>query len=234
VIDGHKRIAALQQLGRDTIEATVWAMSEAEALLLDRSLRFSPQESALEQGWLLSEMEQHFGCSLEELAGGECRDGVAMGETNDGLRRHMKDNFDFVLAKHALEQIAVGNIAPNGVDPFDAAAARAFTFAESSRLPGTQPVNRRREVVRPAMIRGARCPPVTSTDRSRQKGFIPTTLSRAFSHSPKAHSSTADNRLRESLSGWDQFRQARVFQHAGGSTAKSCPVAGLSAGAGSG
>jgi len=68
VIDGHKRIAALQQLGRDTVEAAVWAMSEAEALLLDRTLRFSPRESALEQGWLLSEMEQRFGYSLEELA----------------------------------------------------------------------------------------------------------------------------------------------------------------------
>jgi hypothetical protein len=68
VIDGHKRIAALQQLGRDTVEATVWAMSAAEALLLDRSLRFSPQESALEQGWLLSEMEQRLGYGLEELA----------------------------------------------------------------------------------------------------------------------------------------------------------------------
>src|SRR5258706_13062037 len=61
VIDGHKRIAALQQLGRDTVEATVWAMSAAEALLLDRSMRFSSQESALEQGWLLSEMERRFG-----------------------------------------------------------------------------------------------------------------------------------------------------------------------------
>jgi ParB family transcriptional regulator, chromosome partitioning protein len=68
VIDGYKRIAALQQLGRDTVAAAVWAMSEAEALLLDRSLRFSPRESPLEQGWLLSEMEQHFGYSLEELA----------------------------------------------------------------------------------------------------------------------------------------------------------------------
>jgi ParB family chromosome partitioning protein len=67
VIDGYKRIAALQLLGRDTVEATVWEMSEAEALLLDRTLRFSPQESALEQGWLLSELEQRFGYSLEEL-----------------------------------------------------------------------------------------------------------------------------------------------------------------------
>jgi ParB/RepB/Spo0J family partition protein len=68
VIDGHKRIAALEQLGRDTIEATVWTMSAAEALLLERSLRCSPPESALEQGWLLVEMEQSFGYSLEELA----------------------------------------------------------------------------------------------------------------------------------------------------------------------
>jgi ParB/RepB/Spo0J family partition protein len=68
VIDGYKRVAALQQLGRDTVEATVWAMSEAEALLLSRSLRFSPQESALEQGWLLAEMEQRFGYGLDELA----------------------------------------------------------------------------------------------------------------------------------------------------------------------
>src|SRR5450755_5034041 len=39
-----------------------------QALLLDRSLRFSPQESALEQGWLLWEMEQRLGYSLEDLA----------------------------------------------------------------------------------------------------------------------------------------------------------------------
>lgn len=68
VIDGYKRIAALRQLGRDTVEATVWQMSEAEALLLSRSQRMTRQESALEQGWLLSEMEQRFGYSLDELA----------------------------------------------------------------------------------------------------------------------------------------------------------------------
>ena len=68
VIDGHKRVVALEQLGRDTVEATVWAMNEAEALLLSRSLRSGPQESALEEGWLLAEMEQRFGYSLDELA----------------------------------------------------------------------------------------------------------------------------------------------------------------------
>lgn len=68
VIDGHKRIAALQQLGRDTVEAVVWEMSEAEALILERSLRMSEPETALEQGWLLQEMESRLGCSIEELA----------------------------------------------------------------------------------------------------------------------------------------------------------------------
>jgi len=68
VIDGYKRIAALEQLGRDTVEAIVWEMSEADALVLERSLRFSERETALEEGWLLSELEQRFGYSLEELA----------------------------------------------------------------------------------------------------------------------------------------------------------------------
>jgi ParB family chromosome partitioning protein len=68
VIDGYKRIAALQQLGRDIIAATLWPMSAAEALLLDRTLRLSQQETALEQGWLLQEMEQRFDYSLDELA----------------------------------------------------------------------------------------------------------------------------------------------------------------------
>src|SRR5215468_7041910 len=68
VIDGYKRIAALEQLGRDTVEAVVWPMSEAAAVLLDRTLRLSEHETALEVGWLLQEMEQRFGYSLDELA----------------------------------------------------------------------------------------------------------------------------------------------------------------------
>src|SRR5204863_9669843 len=68
VIDGYKRVEALEQLGRDTVEAVVWEMSEADALVLDRSMRFSEKETALEQGWLLQEMEQRFGYSLEDLA----------------------------------------------------------------------------------------------------------------------------------------------------------------------
>src|SRR5215831_2710758 len=68
VIDGYKWIAALDQLGRDTVVAVSLTKSEAGAVLLDRSLRLSEQETALEVGWLLGELEQRFGYSLDELA----------------------------------------------------------------------------------------------------------------------------------------------------------------------
>ena len=68
VIDGYKRVTALRQLGRDTVSATVWPMTEAEALVLGQSLRSSEGTSALEEGWLLAELEDRFGFSLDALA----------------------------------------------------------------------------------------------------------------------------------------------------------------------
>jgi ParB family transcriptional regulator, chromosome partitioning protein len=68
VIDGYKRIRALQRLGQDTVRVTIWDMTETEALILDRSLRTAEKETALEQGWLLAELHTSFGLSMEELA----------------------------------------------------------------------------------------------------------------------------------------------------------------------
>src|SRR5438034_11817609 len=68
VIDGYKRIAALEQLGRDSVEAVVWPMSEAAAVVLERSLRLSEHETTLEVGWLLAELERRFDYGLDELA----------------------------------------------------------------------------------------------------------------------------------------------------------------------
>ena len=68
VIDGYQRIAALEQLGRDTVEAVEWPMSEAGAVVLDRTLRMSERETGLEVGWLLMELAQRFGYGVEELA----------------------------------------------------------------------------------------------------------------------------------------------------------------------
>jgi ParB/RepB/Spo0J family partition protein len=67
LIDGHKRARLLRRLGADTIEATVWDMSESEALLLDRALRTADAETAIEQGWLLQEL-RNLPLSHEDLA----------------------------------------------------------------------------------------------------------------------------------------------------------------------
>lgn len=67
VIDGYKRLRALKRLSRDTVIAADWRMTELEALLLERRLRASG-EDALDQAWLLAELQERFGLSLEELA----------------------------------------------------------------------------------------------------------------------------------------------------------------------
>src|SRR5271156_6298738 len=43
-------------------------MSEAAAVLLDRSMRLTEHETALEVGWLLAELERRFDYGLDELA----------------------------------------------------------------------------------------------------------------------------------------------------------------------
>jgi ParB/RepB/Spo0J family partition protein len=67
VIDGYKRVRALKRLGRDGVRSTCWQITELEALLLERSLRRA-SEDALDQAWLLAELQGRFGLSPEELA----------------------------------------------------------------------------------------------------------------------------------------------------------------------
>jgi ParB-like chromosome segregation protein Spo0J len=61
VIDGYKRVRALKCLARDTVRATVWQLPELEALLVERRLGCA-REDALDQAWLLAELQQRFGC----------------------------------------------------------------------------------------------------------------------------------------------------------------------------
>lgn len=68
VIDGYKRVRLLRRLGQDTVQATVWALGESEALLLERMLREGDGDNALEQGWFLRELRIRFGLSGEELS----------------------------------------------------------------------------------------------------------------------------------------------------------------------
>ena len=68
LVDGYKRVRALERLHRDTVEATAWALPEVDALLLTRLMRTTEGDSALEQAWLLRELQGRFGLKCGELA----------------------------------------------------------------------------------------------------------------------------------------------------------------------
>ena len=56
LIDGYARVAALDELKRDSVEATVLELSEAQALLLAFRLERNRARSAIEEAWLLREL----------------------------------------------------------------------------------------------------------------------------------------------------------------------------------
>jgi ParB family chromosome partitioning protein len=56
LIDGYARVAALAELKRDTVQATVLALTEAQALVLAFRLERNRMRSAIEEGWLLREL----------------------------------------------------------------------------------------------------------------------------------------------------------------------------------
>lgn len=68
LVDGYKRVRCLIKLREDTIRATCWALSEPDALVLERLMRTRSDDSPLEQGWLLSELRDRFDLSIEDLA----------------------------------------------------------------------------------------------------------------------------------------------------------------------
>ncbi len=67
LVDGYKRVRALRRLGRDTVRAMAWDLGEAEALVVERLMRSGDGAGALEEGWLLAELRDRFGMTVEEL-----------------------------------------------------------------------------------------------------------------------------------------------------------------------
>jgi len=68
LIDGYKRVRALDKLQKDTVIAVVWELQEPDALIMERMLRRPDSDGPLEQGWLLKELHSRFGMSLDQLA----------------------------------------------------------------------------------------------------------------------------------------------------------------------
>ena len=68
LIDGYRRVRALEQLGRDTAVATSTELPEDEALLWHHQMESRGRRTALEEAWLLHELEQAYGMSRDGLA----------------------------------------------------------------------------------------------------------------------------------------------------------------------
>lgn len=71
LIDGYLRVDALRRLGRDTVIATAWPVTEPEALLHHHHLAAS-EHTAIEDAWLLARLRTH-GLSFDDLAARFCR-----------------------------------------------------------------------------------------------------------------------------------------------------------------
>ena len=68
LVDGYKRVRALAALRQDVVAATQWTLPERDALILERLMRTGEDIDALEQGWLLTELNGRFGMSEGDLA----------------------------------------------------------------------------------------------------------------------------------------------------------------------
>jgi ParB/RepB/Spo0J family partition protein len=87
LIDGYARVAALERLARDLVEALIWPLSETQGLVLNLRLEGSRQRSALEEGWLLAELvEVH-------------------GQTPLGLALSLERSFSWVSRRLALVRV---------------------------------------------------------------------------------------------------------------------------------
>ena len=68
LVDGYRRVAALQRLGGDVVEVALLPLEEPAALVEVWRLETARRRTALEDGWLLSELIERHGWSQAVLA----------------------------------------------------------------------------------------------------------------------------------------------------------------------
>jgi ParB-like chromosome segregation protein Spo0J len=127
LVDGYKRVRALQRLAHDTVRATVWAVDEAEAVVLEHVMRTTDPAGPLTQGWILDELRARFALSLEEL-------GRRFDKTPSWVSRRLALVRD--LPDAIQTQVRAGRIAPHAAMKYLVPLARAnreacLTLAEA-------------------------------------------------------------------------------------------------------
>jgi ParB-like chromosome segregation protein Spo0J len=114
LIDGYLRVAALRQIGRDTVAATLWPVSELDALVQHHHLS-SAQRSPFEQAWFLTRLRER-GLSLDELAKRLCR-------TKSWVSRRLA--LVSALSESAQAKVRQGTLPPHAAMKYLVPLARA-------------------------------------------------------------------------------------------------------------
>jgi ParB/RepB/Spo0J family partition protein len=82
LIDGYLRVEALRQLARDVVDALRLDLSEVDALLLRHRLETGRRRSALEDAWLLHELQVRHGLRQQQL-------GERLDRSSSWISRHL-------------------------------------------------------------------------------------------------------------------------------------------------
>lgn len=115
LIEGYGRVEALQRLSRDTVEATLLQMGEAEALVLRHRLDHGAPRSALEEGWLVTTLVD-CGKSQSEVA-------IALAKSTAWVSRRLA--LVRTLPAVAQEAVRLGRIGPHAAEKCLVPLARA-------------------------------------------------------------------------------------------------------------
>lgn len=116
LIDGFARVAALETLGRDTVESVVLALGEADALVLGHRLETARRRTALEEGWLLATLLDVHGMRARELA-------VAFGKTPSWVSRRLA--LVRALPETVQDAVRVGRVSVQAATKYLVPLARA-------------------------------------------------------------------------------------------------------------
>lgn len=105
VIDGYRRVRALQRLGRDTVVVLVIGASEADALAYCHRLATGRRRSALEEGWLVRELCESIGRTLAHV-------GTSLGRSTSWVSRRL--GFATALPPEIEAAVRDGLVSPHG------------------------------------------------------------------------------------------------------------------------
>lgn len=115
LIDGYMRVNALQVMGHDTVAATVWPLSEADALVEHYHLSTSSPRSHFEHAWLLARLRDQ-GLSLDELS-------ARLNRTKSWVSRHL--GLVTALSQEAQAKVREGILPPHAAMKYLVPLARA-------------------------------------------------------------------------------------------------------------